>query len=70
MATLLLWWLVVGPALSWKRVQVGRQVVWIGAVVSISQEVLELSVGKCFVEDLSGEVEDLCCATAVIKAAG
>ena len=32
---LLLWWLVLGPEISWPKVRHGRQVKWIGANISI-----------------------------------
>jgi hypothetical protein len=34
--TLLLWWLVLGPEISWAKVQHGGSVKWIGAMVRVS----------------------------------
>ena len=56
-AVLLLWWMALGPPLSWKKVQVGRQVKWIGAVVCLRREHTVLSLDEGFIKDLLGDVE-------------
>ena len=48
-AILLLWWLAVGPAISWTKIQVGTAVAWIGASVVITEpSSITLAIpGKC-----------------------
>ena len=53
---LLLWWLVLGPEVSWAKVQHGVQVKWIGAMVSIERlTVVALSLPPHFASELAAE---------------
>ena len=57
---LLLWWLAVGPDISWKKVSIGAQVQWIGACIKISGPgEVTLTLPESFVEDLARETHDL-----------
>ena len=57
-AVLLLWWLVLGPPLSWSKVQLGRQVKWIGVVVRLVGNTVHLELDERFIEDIAGDVEE------------
>ena len=41
---LLLWWLVVGPAISWKKLQTGRQKKWIGVLVQFEEKAVVITL--------------------------
>ena len=48
-AVLLAWWLVLGPPISWRKVQVGRKVTWIGATVSLQDGCIQLAIEEDFI---------------------
>ena len=62
-AILLLWWLVLGHPLSWKKVQVGRSIRWIGVCVELKGDFVHVTLDEAFVEGLAVEV------TAVLELA-
>ena len=43
-AILLLWWLVLGPPLSWKKFQVGRSIRWIGVCVELKSDFVHVTL--------------------------
>ena len=52
---LLWWWLVVGPAISWKKQQIGRQVKWIGDLVQLEEKAVVITLpDKCIDGDAGG----------------
>ena len=55
-AMLLLWWLVLGPPLSWKKVQIGRNIRWIGVCVQLKEGFVHVTLDEAFVLDLATEV--------------
>ena len=59
LATLLLWWRVLGPGISWGKVAVGRRVDWIGATVELldeDEDVVRASLVPEFAEGLKADV--------------
>ena len=62
---LLLWWLVVGPAISWKKLQIGRQVKWIGVQVQLEEKAVVITLPDKFIAELLVEVEQILLAAAV-----
>ena len=59
LATLLLWWRVLGPGISWGKVAVGRKVDWIGATVELldeDEDVVRASLVPEFAEGLKADV--------------
>ena len=59
MALLLLWWRVLGPGLSWGKVQLGRTVDWIGVELSLpddDEDVVVASLNDKFVQELKADV--------------
>ena len=62
---LLLWWLVVGPAISWKKLQIGRQVKWIGVLVQLEEKAVVITLPDKFIAEMLAEVEQLLLAAAV-----
>ena len=62
---LLLWWFVVGPAISWKKLQIGRQVKWIGVQVQLEEKAVAITLPDKFIAELLVEVEQLPLAAAV-----
>ena len=59
-ATLLLWWRVLGPGLSWPKMETGRVVDWIGTTIGFQKDpdVVEAALPQKFVDDLSEELRD------------
>ena len=53
---LLLWWIALGPPLSWKKAQLGNTVKWIGVEVSIHGGGIDLSLDPNFISDLLVDV--------------
>ena len=53
---LLLWWLAVGPPISWGKVQLGTEVRWIGVMVRITGSSVALRLCDDFVLDLKRDV--------------
>ena len=43
---LLLWWLVVGPAIFWKKLQIGRQVKWIGVQIQLEEKAVVITLSR------------------------
>ena len=68
---LLLWWLALGPPVSWRKVQLGRAVQWIGVKVSIQGDAFHVTLGEAFIEDLAKLVGETLASssstTAVVK---
>ena len=62
---LLLWWLVVGPAISWEKLQIARQVKWIGVLVQLEEKAVVITLPDKFIAELLVEVEQLLLAAAV-----
>ena len=59
-AQLLVWWLVLGPGISWGKVQQGTQVKWIGAWVTADPKgAAELSLPKEFLGDIQTEATEM-----------
>jgi hypothetical protein len=59
-ALLLLWWRVLGPGISWGKVEVGRSVEWIGATLAYpddEEDVVEASLHKAFADGLKADVD-------------
>ena len=57
---LLVWWLVLGPGISWAKVQHGTQVKWIGAwVTAAPRGAAELSLPKAFLDDIRAEATEM-----------
>ena len=59
LGTLLLWWRVLGPPISWKKVQVGAEVKWIGVHIAIRDRGVDLTMDPAFIEDLATEIENI-----------
>ena len=59
LGTLLLWWRVLGPPISWKKVQVGSVVKWIGVQIAIRDRSVDLTMDPAFIADLSTEIENV-----------
>ena len=60
-ALLLLWWRVLGPAISWGKMELGRSVNWIGATLAFPEgepDVVEASLPEKFATDLRQDVAD------------
>ena len=55
-AILLLWWLVLGPPVSWKKVQIGRGIRWIGVCVQLRGDFVHITLDGAFVLGLAAEV--------------
>ena len=58
-ALLLLWWRVLGPGISWGKIEAGRSVNWIGATLSFpegEEDVVEASLPQAFADDLLADV--------------
>ena len=58
-ALLLLWWRVLGPGLSWGKVQLGRSVEWIGVELNLpedDEDLVEASLHEKFVQEFREEV--------------
>ena len=60
---LFLWWLVVVPAVSWKKLQFGWQVKWIGVQVQLEEKAVVITLPDKFIAELL--VEQLLLAAAV-----
>ena len=59
-ALLLLWWRVLGPGISWGKIEAGRSVDWIGATLSFpdgEDDVVEASLPQAFADDLKEAVD-------------
>ena len=56
-AILLLWWLVLGPPISWRKVQQGWLVKWIGVEVALKGGGVELTLDSDFIDDLLAQVQ-------------
>ena len=54
---LLLWWRVLGPPISWRKVQVGRDVRWIGIHISIARGGVDLTIDPDFLSDLILDIQ-------------
>ena len=65
---LLLWWRVLGPPVSWKKIQVGKQVKWIGIHISILNGGIDLEMDPDFLDDLVKDIVE-CSGAAPIPAA-
>ena len=60
-ALLLLWWRVLGPGISWGKVEVGRKVDWIGATMEYrddDEDVIEASLPQAFADGLREDVRE------------
>ena len=56
---LLLWWRVLGPPISWKKIQVGKEVKWIGVHIHILRGGVDLTIDPDFVSDLLTDIQEL-----------
>ena len=62
---LLLWLLVVGPAISWKKLQTGRQAKWVGVLVQLEEKAVVITLPDKFIAELLEDDEQLLLAAAV-----
>ena len=56
---LLLWWITLGLEVSWAKVQHGRKVKWIGAMVEVGKGKAKLALPQSYAEELHEEAKDL-----------
>ena len=53
---LLLWWRVLGPPISWRKIQVGREVRWIGVQIALARGGVDLTIDPDFLDDLNLDI--------------
>ena len=56
---LLLWWRALGPPVSWRKVQVGRAVKWIGVEIALADGAVKVEMDAMFVSELLRDIENL-----------
>ena len=59
-AILLLWWRVLGPGLSWPKMEAGRTVDWIGTTIGFSEkdaDVVKAELPQKFKDDLARDLQ-------------
>eukprot|EP00929_Paragymnodinium_shiwhaense_P121177 TRINITY_DN93326_c0_g1_i1.p2 TRINITY_DN93326_c0_g1~~TRINITY_DN93326_c0_g1_i1.p2 ORF type:complete len:624 (-),score=62.32 TRINITY_DN93326_c0_g1_i1:111-1853(-) len=58
-AILLLWWLALGLRLSWKKMSVGRILIWIGASLAVAPDRVVVAIPERYAEAVSAEAAEL-----------
>ena len=61
---LILWWLCLGPKISWEKVQVGSAVKWIGVAAEVQRDGVGLALDQLFAGGMLEEVEAILRETA------
>ena len=64
----LLWWIALGLEVAWSKVQHGKSVKWIGAMVTITANGVTLSLPEDYAKELGAEAESILkCSTVAVQ---
>ena len=55
-AVLLLWWAILGPPISWRKMQIGVRIKWIGVLVVLAGGQVSVTLDPTFLRDLAREI--------------